>query len=79
MDIKDDPNRVGDPPEYYDSDDTRPVWCDLPEAEQSAIVSEFLKSQKDGEAILHEATLMMLEHIAEVISSRGLNDGWIIN
>lgn len=62
----------------YQPEDVRPRWSDLPSWRQEEVVTEFLRSQPDGEAILREATDTMLTYIAKVAERRNQNKGWVL-
>lgn len=71
LDVPDDQNRVGDPPEYYDNEDTRQRWTDLTQEQKIDEAVDYMREYtvRHGAA---RASLMWREALDETKTTKGM-------
>lgn len=71
---RDDPNRVGDPPEYYDApDDTRRQWRDLTQDQKLDEAVDYMREYtvRNG---AQRASLLWAEALTQTKTTKGMVD-----
>lgn len=71
LDVKDDQNRVGDPPQYYDNEDTRARWTDLTDEQKVDEAVDYMREYTVRHGA-QRASLLWQEALNQTKTTKGM-------